>query len=163
MRSTVAKVVTFGVLGLLLGCAPPAPISGGGARGTSGDGGTGPAADPRPRAPAVPPEWVEMICDRVEDCSVERNVGLAQAYGGTPADVEAARHGARQSLVSGGVRRWCQMRVAQLERSDAARIHGCLKQQTTCGPFYQCADFPRAQARVAPRRKAPDPNPARGH
>lgn len=158
MRRLATANLLPGVLLLLSACGPSVPIAGGGARGTTGGGGgAGPTARARPRPPAVPPEWVEMICDRVEDCSVERNVALAQSYGGTPADLDAARREARQALVSGAVRRWCQQQVEQLGKPDAARIHGCLKQQTACGAFYQCAAFPGGAPRVPPRRPAPTP------
>jgi hypothetical protein len=131
----------------------------------------GPATDPRPQRPRgasragsetprraaarIPPRWVESICDRVEDCAVERNVRLAKRYGGSPADIAAARREAQQALVSGVVRRWCLMRVGRLQRSEVKRIHQCLAKRA-CALFYQCAAFPRARARPRPTaRRSP--------
>lgn len=156
------RLATTSVLGLTLilaSCGPTTPIGGSGGTVAGGQGGPRAAPEP-PRRPAVPSEWVEMICDRVEDCSVERNVELAKAFGGTETDLEAARQEARQALVSGTVRRWCQMRVEQLQRPDAERIRGCLGQQTACGPFYQCARFGEAEAGIA-QRPGPRPTPPR--
>ncbi len=81
---------------------------------------------------------METICDRQEDCAIERNVALARAYGGTKADLESARLQARIALHSGYVRRWCLMRMSSLRRPQLMQIHKCLS-RTACEPFYQCA------------------------
>jgi len=128
----------------------------------------GSATDPRPRRPRgpsradsetprraaarIPPRWVETICDRVEDCAVERNVRLARRYDGSPRDIAAARREAQQALVSGMVRRWCLMRVGRLQRSDVKRIRQCLAKRA-CSPFYRCAAFPQARVRARARRR----------
>jgi len=124
------------------------------------DRGIGPGARVEPTTPSTrqaaaeptPAEWLETICDRVEDCAVERNVALARENGGLAADVSAARSEARQALVSGGVRRWCLMRTRQLGRPEVKRIHDCLK-RTACTPFYECADFAGARLRSKPTNR----------
>lgn len=98
---------------------------------------------PPPRSPpdanaAVAKRTMETICDRMEDCAIERNVALARAFGGSKADLEAARLQARVALHSGYVRRWWLMRLSTLSRSQLLRIHKCLD-RTDCDPFYRCA------------------------
>lgn len=114
---------------------------------------------PPPARPEVPKAWVDALCDRVEDCAVERNTALAKESGGVDEDVEAARREAEQALVSGDVRTFCLLRVTRLGRADAGRIHGCLKSERDCAGFYRCADFAGAEARVRPR---PQPAPSQG-
>jgi len=98
-----------------------------------------PTPDPRSEADAAAAKRaLETICDRMEDCAIERNVALARGYGGDKADLEAARLQARVALHSGYVRRWCLMRLSGLPRSQLLRIHGCLA-RTACDPFYRCA------------------------
>lgn len=100
-----------------------------------------------PALPEAPREWVDALCDRVEDCAVERNTLLAKESGGVETDVEAARQEAQQALVSGDVRAFCLLRVKRLGRGEVERIHGCLKTEQGCDGFYRCADFSGADAR----------------
>ncbi len=93
----------------------------------------------------------EAICDRVEDCAIERNVALARAFGGTPADIDVARMQARLVLHSGYVRRWCQMRMGRHGRGLLMRLHGCLA-VTACEPFYRCVA--QTRGRMAPAAPA---------
>ena len=134
-------------LWLLCGLAPLwAACPGNTTIGTGTGGSTVPPRGDEPRERPAPPEWVETICNRVEDCAVERNVRLARDFGGNPADVAAAKREARQALVSGAVRRWCLLRIKRLRVPQVQRIHGCLK-RLSCTPFYRCANFPGAHAR----------------
>jgi hypothetical protein len=98
----------------------------------------------------LPREWVEAICDRVEDCAVERNAALAKESGGNDQDVGAAMADAREALVSGSVRSFCLLRTRKLGRPDAERIHGCLGTNKGCADFYRCADFPGSESRARP-------------
>lgn len=136
------------LLCLLPSCATSAGISGHGSAARPGGAAAGPdsPAAHSPRAPAFPAEWKHAICDRVEDCAVERNEALARSYGGTDEDVKLSRMEARQALASGVVRRWCDLQVGHMTRSNVERIHECLSHKRSCLPFYQCAAFPARSA-----------------
>lgn len=111
-----------------------------------------PPPDPRADADAAAAKRaLETICDRMEDCAIERNVALARGYGGNKADLEVARLQARVALHSGYVRRWCLMRLSGLPRPQLLQIHKCLA-RTACEPFYRCAHQARSvhQSRQAP-------------
>lgn len=89
---------------------------------------------------------MDAICDRVEDCAVERNVSLARSLAGTRDDVEAARDDARRAVLSGHARRWCLLQLSGLPVSTIRRAHRCLS-KTDCDPFFRCAGI---QARIHP-------------
>jgi hypothetical protein len=103
-----------------------------------------PPTTDRPTGPrsAVAKRALETICDRMEDCAIERNVGLARTFGGNKTDLEAARLQARVALHSGYVRRWWLMRLSGLSASKLLQIHKCLA-RTACDPFYRCAEKAR--------------------
>ncbi len=109
----------------------PNPRTGGDHRRSATQPRTGPIG-------AVAKRALETICDRMEDCAIERNVALARTFGGNKADLEAARLQARVALHSGYVRRWWLMRLSGLSGANLMRIHKCLA-RTACDPFYQCA------------------------
>ena len=113
----------------------PDPNTGGDRRRPPTDPRTGPTGEAAKRA-------LETICDRMEDCAIERNVALARTFGGNSADLEAARLQARVALHSGYVRRWWLMRLSGLSASQLMRIHKCLA-RTACDPFYRCAKLAR--------------------
>lgn len=93
---------------------------------------------------------METLCDRMEDCAIERNVALARGFGGNKADLEVARLQARIALHSGYVRRWCLMRLSSVAKPQLMRIHKCLA-RTACDPFYRCSQRIRT---ASPRHRA---------
>ncbi len=120
--------------GVGAGC-PASAIGPGPRTGTDQRPRTEPRADP---GRAVARRAMETICDRMEDCAIERNVALARTFGGNKAALEAARLQARIALHSGYVRRWWLMRLSGLTGSQLLQIHKCLD-RTACDPFYRCA------------------------
>ena len=50
----------------------------------------------------VPQAWLRAICDRVEDCTVERNEALTRSYSGTEEDLRLSRLEARGPGSRGG-------------------------------------------------------------
>lgn len=155
MRRRQLLTIIIAALGLGA-CTGQIGISGGGptAAEPARVAGTRPVVAPGPARPELPREWVEGICDRVEDCAVERNTTLVEKSGGTPEDVAAAKHEAQQALVSGDVRAFCLIRTRKLSRQEAERIVGCQKRVTGCEAFYQCADFRGAESRTRTAAKA---------
>jgi len=108
-------------------------------------------------AEVVSKRAMETICDRMEDCAIERNVALARGYGGNTADLEAARLQARIALHSGYVRRWCLMRLSRRAQPELMQIHKCLA-RTSCEPFYRCAQQTQsagAHSRARPSARLP--------
>jgi len=101
----------------------------------------------------VPQAWLRAICDRVEDCTVERNEALTRSYSGTEEDLRLSRLEARQALAQGVVRRWCELQVGRMPRSKAERVHLCLNQHQSCGAFYQCANYSVHMAQSHPARR----------
>ena len=114
---------------------------------------TSPGNRARPETPGMAQlrRRAETICDRIEDCAIERNESLARTYGGTAQDITMARHQARRALHSGLVRRWCLLRLSGTAVKQIQRIHGCLS-NSACDPFYKCADFAKTP-RLNPRRQ----------
>ena len=118
----------------LSACAGPRPIA---------------AAGPSTPPPAAPVEGsrgtiegaqdglLQTLCDRYEDCVVERNETLARAVGGLPADVDAAREEARASVLVGAARRWCQLRLGALDPAGLRARQACLAQRE-CGALARC-------------------------
>ncbi|MFH2010559.1 MAG: hypothetical protein ABI333_28420 [bacterium] len=145
-------LLTAAAVAVLLGGGCPNEKSGPGAR-------TARPADPSRRArraslDAAPlRQQIETICDRMEDCAVERNVDLARTYGGTPADITLAREQARTVLHTGFVRRWCQQRLHALTLRDIVRIHRCLR-RTACDPFFKCAKLASTTGSPVPGSRA---------
>lgn len=136
---------TTRVLALLIGlglqlsaCAGPQPIA--------GTAPPGPPPGPQPERSREPGEGapdglLQALCDRYEDCVVERNENLARAVGSTPLDLDAAREEARTAVLVGAARRWCQLRLGAIEPASLRARQACLAQKE-CGALSRCLMAP---------------------